>query len=73
MPSHVVKIPFPYAGDGFTVEHLKVGESRDFGMSAEGLLSEGLIEVGDPIPGEPVHPAVQSAAPAATPPKRGRK
>lgn len=73
MPSHVVKIPFPYAGDGFTVEHLKVGESRDFGQSAEGLLLEGLIEAGGPIPEAPVHPVVQSATPAATPPKRGRK
>lgn len=37
-------MPFPYAGDGFTVELLKVGIDRDFGKATAGLIAAGYIE-----------------------------
>lgn len=40
----VVIKPFPYAGDGFTVERLIAGDERDFGAAAAGLAAEGFIE-----------------------------
>lgn len=38
--------PFPFAGDGHTVEHLVAGEDREFGDCTEGLIAEGFISVG---------------------------
>lgn len=43
-------MPFPYAGDGFTVELLKVGIDRDFGKATAGLIAAGYIE-GDKVSG----------------------
>lgn len=40
-----VLLPFPFAGNGFTVEYLNVGDERDFGSATEGLESAGLISV----------------------------
>lgn len=40
-----VLVPFPFAGNGFTVEHLNVGDERDFGSATEGLKAAGLISV----------------------------
>jgi len=39
----IVLEPFPFAGDGFTVEHLKVGDKRDFGAATGGLIAAGLV------------------------------
>lgn len=40
---HVVVRPFAYAANGYTLENLNVGDKRDFGASADGLLAAGLI------------------------------
>jgi hypothetical protein len=39
----VVVEPFRFARDGFTVEHLNVGDDRDFGDSLPGLIAEGFV------------------------------
>lgn len=36
--------PFPFAGDGHTVEWLVAGLERDFGAAATGLFAEGFID-----------------------------
>lgn len=39
----VVIEPFPFAGDGFTVEFLKPGDQRDFGSAEQGLIDAGFV------------------------------
>lgn len=39
----VVIVPFPFAGNGFTVEYLVAGDERDFGSATAGLVEAGLI------------------------------
>jgi hypothetical protein len=39
----VVLEPFAFAADGFTLEHLKPGDDRDFGDSLPGLIAEGFV------------------------------
>lgn len=43
----IVLKPFPFAGDGFTLESLAPGDERDFGSCTDGLVAEGLIATGD--------------------------
>lgn len=42
---HAVKKPFGWYPDGYTREALNVGDERDFGDAASGLLAEGLIGI----------------------------
>lgn len=42
---HRVVKPFPYSVDGFTLIDLNVGDERDFGSMADGLVDEGFVEV----------------------------
>lgn len=44
----VVLLPFPYAGNGFTIENLNAGDVRDFGAATDGLVDAGLISVEAP-------------------------
>lgn len=44
----VVLLPFPYAGNGFTIENLNAGDVRDFGAATDGLVDAGLILVEAP-------------------------
>jgi hypothetical protein len=41
---HRVVKPFPCSWDGFTLIDLNVGDERDFGSMADGLVAEGFIE-----------------------------
>lgn len=41
---HRVVKPFPYSEDGFTLIDLAIGDERDFGSMADGLVAEGWIE-----------------------------
>lgn len=41
----VVLLPFPFAGNGFTIEHLNAGDEREFGSATGGLVAAGLISV----------------------------
>ena len=77
MPHRVVK-PFPYANDGVTLVDLNVGDERDFGELASGLISEGWVETVDgaiepeplpePVPApEPVPEPVPEPAPVPEP------
>jgi hypothetical protein len=38
--------PFPFAGDGHSVEMLKAGDERDFGALTAGLVAEGYVASG---------------------------
>lgn len=63
---HRVVKPFPFSDDGFTLVDLNVGDERDFGAHAGGLLAEGWVEdVGEV--GKSVEPAEK---PAEKPAKR---
>ncbi len=61
---HRVVKPFPCSWDGFTLVDLNVGDERDFGDMAAGLVAEGWVEAaGEDVvkqDGEPV-PAVKPA------------
>ncbi|MER9911697.1 hypothetical protein NKJ71_13795 [Mesorhizobium sp. M0050] len=39
----IVLKPFPFAGDGHTLEHLVAGAEREFGGCTDGLVAEGYI------------------------------
>jgi len=41
---HRVVKSFSFSEDGFTLIDLDIGDERDFGCMAEGLVSEGWIE-----------------------------
>lgn len=41
----VVLLPFPFAGNGFTIEHLNAGDEREFGSATDGLAAAGLISI----------------------------
>ncbi|KEA07486.1 hypothetical protein CN09_11310 [Rhizobium rhizogenes] len=41
---HRVVKPFPFSWNGFTLVDLNVGDKRDFGSMADGLVAIGLIE-----------------------------
>jgi hypothetical protein len=41
---HRVVKPFPYSEDGFTLIDLSIGDERDFGSMADGLVAEGWVE-----------------------------
>lgn len=64
---HRVVRPFPYAGNGYTLELLNAGVERDFGSATAGLAAEGWIEpVGATVPAdEPMEMAIEK-------PRRGR-
>lgn len=67
---NTVLVPFPFAGDGFTVEWLTPGDVRDFGAAAKGLAAAGLISEAAVSDGDAPPPASE---PDAEPPKkRGR-
>jgi hypothetical protein len=59
---HKVVKPFPFAADGVTLVDLDVGDERDFGGLADGLMAEGWVEAG-----EDAEPAVEPVAPVAEP------
>lgn len=66
-------MPFPYAGDGYTVEWLKPGDERDFGAVAAGLASAGLIAAPKAQdPSESETPPVAPESDVEQPKKRGR-
>ncbi|MBX4992280.1 hypothetical protein ABID08_000710 [Rhizobium binae] len=44
---HRVVKPFPFSENGFTLVDLNVGDERDFGLMADGLVAEGWVEVVD--------------------------
>jgi len=44
----VVLAPFPFAADGFTIEHLAPGDEREFGVLTGGLVKAGLVSDGAP-------------------------
>ncbi len=58
---HRVVKPFPYYEDGFTLVDLNVGDERDFGAMADGLLAEGWIEAADAAAKNDGEPAEKSA------------
>lgn len=66
---HVVVKPFPFAGNGYTVENLVAGDRRDFGSMAAGLEREGWIV---PVADEPQDAAAEPAASEPNKPHRGR-
>lgn len=80
MMYRVVK-PFPFAGNGYAVENLSVGDERDFGASTDGLLAGGYIAgigaaVAEPeSEAEPVVDAVteETATEDTAAPRRGRQ
>lgn len=41
---HKVVKPFPFSENGFTLIDLSVGDERDFGAMADGLVAAGFIE-----------------------------
>lgn len=41
---HRVVKPFAYSADGIALVDLNVGDERDFGSLADGLLAEGWVE-----------------------------
>ncbi|TIU12456.1 MAG: hypothetical protein E5W44_07190 [Mesorhizobium sp.] len=63
----VVK-PFPYAADGFTLEHLVPGDERDFGAATAGLVEEGFIATDGPHPQVPDAPDPDATTNEASPP-----
>lgn len=77
---HKVIKPFPFAGDGYTSERLNVGDVRDFGRAADGLVGEGYVEpetatkapVVEPIVEVPSAPA-ENVEKSVEPPRRGRR
>lgn len=54
---HRVVTPFPCSWDGITSVDLEIGDERDFGSMADGLVAIGWIE------------AIEARAPAATEPR----
>lgn len=61
-----VKKPFPYAADHVTVEHLVVGDVRDFADDiAPGLEAAGYIEAADDAEVAASQPVAVMAAPPA--------
>lgn len=41
----IVLVPFPYAGNGYTLESLVAGDEREFGAATDGLVAEGFIAI----------------------------
>lgn len=72
MAGSIVLAPFPYAGDGFTVEHLVAGDIRDFGEATDGLFDAGLIGPADEVP-HPAESVEDDPAPVPRAARRGRK
>lgn len=66
---HRVVKPFPCSWDGFTLVDLNVGDERDFGSMADGLVAEGFIEAVDAVA---VAVAADATAPVVKPAKRTR-
>ena len=56
-----VLVPFPFAGNGYTVEYLNVGDTRDFGAATEGLATAGMISVDAVVVEDEVAATVQVA------------
>lgn len=84
MEHRVVK-PFPYSEDGFTLIDLNVGDEREFGAMADGLVAEGwIVSVDEVAPAAPqIEEAIEDAPielaidpptepQLAAPPRRGR-
>lgn len=63
---HRVVRPFPYSEDGLTLVDLNVGDERDFGDMAGGLVAEGWVETAV----EAVVKRDDETAPAVKPAKR---
>lgn len=69
---HVALRPFGWYPDGFTREALNVGDERDFGSIADGLVAAGMIGEIKPAraistEGAPIVPPAMEIAQAATP------
>lgn len=58
---HRVVKPFPCSWDGFTLVDLNVGDERDFGSMADGLVAEGFIEAVDAVGEDPDRPVIKPA------------
>lgn len=80
---HRVVRPFPCSFNGLTLVDLEVGDERDFGSMADGLVGEGFIEEIEPkkapivaaaVDESPVEAAVEpvSAYETKPAPRRGR-
>jgi len=68
---HKVVVPFPCSWDGFTLVDLVIGDERDFGSMADGLVAAGWIAPASAEQtGEPQ--AIEPAAPASTTDRRGK-
>lgn len=76
---HRVVVPFPCSWDGITLVDLNVGDERDFGTMAAGLVAIGKIE---PVEAKPIAAklevavaeiAVEPAFEMAVDATRGRK
>lgn len=75
---HRVVVPFPCSWDGITLVDLAIGDERDFGSMAAGLLGVGWIEPLDgqsPIEEPEINLAIMDSPieMAVEHPRRGRK
>jgi hypothetical protein len=72
--NHVVVRPFPFAGNGYTLESLNAGDERDFGSATAGLLAAGLIATKTPDGAGEMSPeqAIAAEIEPETAPRRGR-
>lgn len=79
---HKVVVPFPFYANGITPVDLVVGDERDFGAMADGLLAIGWIEAITPAPTKEFEqpaliPEIETTALAGAPEnatlKRGRR
>lgn len=62
MPMHKALKPFGWYPDGYTREALNVGDERDFGSAADGLVAEKMIAPVDVVEAPVVEPAVEEPA-----------
>lgn len=65
---HRVVTPFRCSWDGITSVDLEIGDERDFGSMADGLVAEGFIEAVDAV----AVAADATVAPVVKPAKRTR-
>ncbi|TIL91456.1 MAG: hypothetical protein E5Y73_17415 [Mesorhizobium sp.] len=62
---HRVLKPFPFAGNGYTLEHVTVGDEREFGTATDGLVAEGYISLVAKVEESAVEPIEIAEEPAA--------
>lgn len=64
--------PFPYAGNGYTLENLVPGDERDFGAATSGLVAAGFIAASSPGVETDADADAAADAGAVEKPRRGR-